>query len=185
MTMRKDIRISVEAKNKFDDLNSKEKFNTSSECIIQICNFFEENNLSPRDKIGVKTANSFNELEKTIKVELMLIKEFIKTDSQSLRRRHSAIEREYFIPLNRKISEIDEKLNIKKDSKIEEEKHIEKLNLNQHEKQQLKEKNEKLATILKQITENLSMENVQGKNYAIVNLEEFELESIIRFISLL
>ncbi|KVV13408.1 BfmA/BtgA family mobilization protein [Flavobacterium sp. TAB 87] len=183
--MRKDIRISVEAKNKFDELNTKQKFTTASECIIQICNFFEENNLSPKDKIGVKTANSFNELEKILKVELMLLKEFIKTDSQSLRKRHGAIEKEYFIPINRKISEIDLKLSSKEKSKKEEIDVYEKLNLKQKEIDELKKNLQETSRILKRISENLSIENLQGKNYPIINLEEYELENIVNYIALL
>jgi predicted RNase H-like nuclease (RuvC/YqgF family) len=183
--MRKDIRISVEAKNKFDELNTKEKFSTASECIIQICNFFEENNFSPKDKIGVKTANSFNELEKVVKVELMLLKEFIKTDSQSLRRRHGAIEKEYFIPLNRKISEIDSKLNSKEKSEKEENDELEKLHLKQKEIDELQKKIRETTRILKRISENLSIENLQGRNYPIVNLEEYELENIVNYTALL
>jgi hypothetical protein len=185
MTMRKDIRISVEAKTKFDVLNSKEKFSTSSECIIQICNFFEENNLSPKDKIGVKTANSFNELEKTIKVEFMLIKEFIKSDSQSLRRRHGAIEREYFLPINRKVSTIDSKLNTLEDHKIATLKYTEQLNFKQNEIQELQKTLKKVTVCLQQITDNLSIEQLQGKSYAVVNLKEYQLENIIKVTSLL
>ncbi|OCB78844.1 hypothetical protein LPBF_00215 [Flavobacterium crassostreae] len=185
MTMRKDIRISVEAKNKFDVLNTKEKFSTASECIIQICNFFEENNLSPKDKIGVKTANSFNELEKVFKVELMLLKEFIKTDSQSLRKRHGAIEKEYFIPLNRKISEIDSKLNIKENLNTENKNELEKLYLKQKEIDELQKTLRETSRILKRISENLSIENLQGKNYPVINLEEYELENIVKYTALL
>ena len=182
MTMRKDIRISLEAKSRFDKLNSKEKFSTSSECIIQICNFFEENNLSPRDKIGVKTANSFNELEKTLKVEIMLLKEFIKNDSQSLRKRHGAIEEEYFIPINRKISEINITLNDKSNSKKESIELHEKLNLTLIEQEKIKKQSNERGNALRRIIGNLSIENLNGKDYAIVNLSEYELEKIEKLI---
>jgi valyl-tRNA synthetase len=185
MTMRKDIRISIEAKNKFDVLNTKENFSTASECILQICNFFEENNLSPKDKIGVKTANSFNELEKILKVELMLLKEFIKTDSQSLRKRHGAIEKEYFIPLNRKISEIDSKLSTTENNKKEQHIELKKISIKEKELDSVYKKLRESSRILRRISENLSIENLNGKDYPIINLEVHELENIINYITVL
>lgn len=95
------------------------------------------------------------------------------------------LEREYFIPLNRKISEIDSKLNIKENLKTENKNELEKLNLKQKEIDKLQITIQETTRILKKISENLSIENLQGKNYPIINLEEYELENIVNYTALL
>jgi hypothetical protein len=99
-----------------------------------------------------------------------------------LRKRHGAIEKEYFIPINRKISEININLNDKSNSKKENTELHEKLNLTLIEQEKIKKESEEIYTALKKIIDNLSIENLNGKDYPIINLSENELEKIEQLI---
>lgn len=115
------IKISEKAKENIDNLKEDNKFSTFSECINEISRFFKTNNLSPRDIIAVNEKqtlfenhyallNEFKILKELFKVDFIELKKFIKEDSQSLRKRHGALERDSFIPMGRKIDSIYKKL---------------------------------------------------------------------------
>lgn len=115
------IKISEKAKENIDNLKEDNKFSTFSECINEISRFFKTNNLSPRDIIAVNEKqtlfenhyallNEFKILKELFKVDFIELKKFIKEDSQSLRKRYGALERDSFIPMGRKIDSIYKKL---------------------------------------------------------------------------
>lgn len=161
------IKISEKAKENINNLKEDNKFSTFSECINEISRFFKINNLSPRDIIAVNEKqtlfenhyallNEFKILKELFKVDFIDLKKFIKEDSQSLRKRHGALERDSFIPMGRKIDEIY-KLSIDNSINLRNEK-LENTLINDDEKvidysDALKKNNELLVSRNKTINE--------------------------------
>ena len=171
------IKISEKAKENIDNLKEDNKFSTFSECINEISRFFKTNNLSPRDIIAVNEKqtlfenhyallNEFKILKELFKVDFIELKKFIKEDSQSLRKRHGALERDSFIPMGRKIDSIYKKLI--DDGIDERNEKLEKKLINDDEKvidysDALKKNNELLESRNKTINELQTIVNKQDK----------------------
>ena len=96
------IKITETAKESLDWLKSNYQFNNFSDCINTVGTFFKSNYVSPRDNVST----SFSENLSGVKNEIVKLKKFIDKDSQSLRKRHGAIERDYFIGMNRKLDAV-------------------------------------------------------------------------------
>ena len=100
------IRIGEDAKNGLDRLKKAGGYSTLTSCLEDIVRFFERNKITPRDKINQELneqlfRNSVNERK-----SLEELKEFIKADSLSLRKRFGAIERDYFKNFAEKIDAV-------------------------------------------------------------------------------
>ncbi len=96
------IKITETAKESLDWLKATYQFNNFSDCINTIGTFFKSNYVSPRENIST----NFSESLSGVKNEIIDLRKFIDKDSQSLRKRHGAIERDYFIGMNRKLDAI-------------------------------------------------------------------------------
>lgn len=108
--MTKMIRVTEVSKKSLDWLIDQYSFTTYNDCITTIAVFFQNNNVNPRDSISNNFSISLSEAKYEIKTDIVDLKKFIKEDSQSIRKRHGAIERDYFIAMNRKIDSIYKKL---------------------------------------------------------------------------
>lgn len=108
--MYKSMKVNSLSKDGLDWLIEQYRFTTYSDCITTIVSFFKNNNVSPRDSISNNFTVSLFETKSEIKTDIVDLKKFIKEDSQSMRKRHGAIERDYFMAMNRKIDSIYKKL---------------------------------------------------------------------------
>jgi len=102
----KNMKVSELAKENFDSLKDRFDFPSSSECIIAVYNFFKNNNVSPREILSNNYSSLLFDMKKEIKEEFADLKKYMQSDSQSLRKRHGAIERDYFISFSRKLNDI-------------------------------------------------------------------------------
>lgn len=160
------VKISETAKESLDWLKSNYQFNNFSDCITTIASFFKNNNVSPRDSISNNFTVSLFETKSEIKTDIVDLKKFIKEDSQSMRKRHGAIERDYFMAMNRKIDSIYKKLI--DDGIDERNEKLEKKLINDDEKvidysDALKKNNELLESRNKTINELQTIVNKQDK----------------------
>lgn len=96
------VKISETAKESLDWLKINYQFNNFSDCINTIGTFFKSNYVSPRETIS----NNYSESLAGVKSEIVDLRKFISDDSQSLRKRFGAIERDYYISTNRKIDAV-------------------------------------------------------------------------------
>ncbi|OXA65332.1 hypothetical protein B0A67_24505 [Flavobacterium aquidurense] len=96
------VKISETAKESLDWLKTNYQFNNFSDCINTIGTFFKSNYVSPRETIS----NNYSESLAGVKSEIVDLRKFISDDSQSLRKRFGAIERDYYILTNRKIDAV-------------------------------------------------------------------------------
>jgi hypothetical protein len=96
------VKISETAKESLDWLKTNYQFNNFSDCINTIGTFFKSNYVSPRETIS----NNYSESLAGVKSEIVDLRKFISDDSQSLRKRFGAIERDYYISTNRKIDAV-------------------------------------------------------------------------------
>jgi hypothetical protein len=96
------VKISETAKESLDWLKTNYQFNNFSDCINTIGTFFKSNYVSPRETIS----NNYSESLAGVKTEIVDLRKFISDDSQSLRKRFGAIERDYYISTNRKVDAI-------------------------------------------------------------------------------
>lgn len=108
--MLENLKITTESKKGLEWLKEAYSFTTYSVAIDTVVQFFKNNNVSPRDSISNNIANFLFETKSEIKTDIVDLKKFIKEDSQSMRKRHGAIERDYFMAMNRKIDSIYKKL---------------------------------------------------------------------------
>jgi len=110
--MKINIRLSDQGKDSLDYLKQEHSFRSYNECLISIKHFFKEHHLSPREKLSTSFITSVLEskieLKSELKREFEELKKFIREDSQSLRKRHGAIEKSYLLPIEKKVSNIDE-----------------------------------------------------------------------------
>lgn len=110
--MKINIRLSDQGKDSLDYLKQEYSFRSYNECLISIKHFFKEHHLSPREKLSTSFITSVLEskieLKSELKREFEDLKKFIREDSQSLRKRHGAIEKSYLLPMEKKVSNIDE-----------------------------------------------------------------------------
>lgn len=100
------IRVSLEAKNKLERTKKQNNFKTFSDCIETMCEFFNTNSVSPKDKILNQVQYDFANIKNLINHGSVNLQKFISDDSQSLRKRHGAIERDYFVPMSMKIEKL-------------------------------------------------------------------------------
>lgn len=96
------IKLSETAKESLDWLKTNYQFNNFSDCINTIGTFFKANYVSPRETIS----NNYSESLAGVKTEIVDLRKFISDDSQSLRKRFGAIERDYYIITNRKLDAV-------------------------------------------------------------------------------
>lgn len=96
------IKLSETAKESLDWLKTNYQFNNFSDCINTIGTFFKSNYVSPRETIS----NNYSESLAGVKTEIIDLRKFISDDSQSLRKRFGAIERDYYISTNRKLDAV-------------------------------------------------------------------------------
>lgn len=96
------VKISETAKESLDWLKTNYQFNNFSDCINTIGTFFKSNYVSPRETIS----NNYSESLAGVRTEIVDLRKFISDDSQSLRKRFGAIERDYYIATNRKVDAI-------------------------------------------------------------------------------
>lgn len=96
------IKLSETAKESLDWLKTNYQFNNFSDCINTIGTFFKANYVSPRETIS----NNYSESLAGVKTEIVDLRKFISDDSQSLRKRFGAIERDYYIMTNRKLDAV-------------------------------------------------------------------------------
>ena len=106
----KTLKITEDAHEGLDWLKDLLNVPSYSLCILESVRFFKNNNVSPRDSINNTFTNYLIETKSEIKTDIVDLKKFIKEDSQSMRKRHGAIERDYFMAMNRKIDSIYKKL---------------------------------------------------------------------------
>lgn len=100
------IRIGENAKNGLDRLKKTGRYSTLTSCLEDIVRFFERNQITPRDLINQELNHHLYQNRLKEKKEIEELKEFIKKDSQSLRKRFGAIERDYFKKFENKIDAV-------------------------------------------------------------------------------
>ena len=164
--MNKSIKVDLATYEAVEDVKTTFSFKSFSECIHSMSVFFKNNNVSPRDSISNNFTVSLFETKSEIKTDIVDLKKFIKEDSQSMRKRHGAIERDYFIAMNRKIDSIYKKLI--DDGIDERNEKLEKKLINDDEKvidysDALKKNNELLESRNKTINELQTIVNKQDK----------------------
>ena len=110
--MLENLKISKEGKEGVVWLKNHFNFSTYSVAINTAVSFFKNNNVSPREVLNGNNISSmlFDSTNKILESNED-IKSFIRTDSQSLRKRHGAIEKEYFIIMKRQLEELSSKFD--------------------------------------------------------------------------
>jgi hypothetical protein len=197
-TMYKMVRLTQEAKELLDSLIVEQKFKNISEGIISVAWFFRNNKVSSRDILGSNP-------NREIKEDIQNLKKYIATDSQSLRKRYGALERDYFKTFDRKIETIYQKIIIEnslKKERINEQdittSQVSNLDNNSSQKDKIKIKQQsdslnnyqKIVNtqertqrnerhIISKIKENISYErSTFGKTKTILNFSQEELEKL-------
>jgi hypothetical protein len=201
--MAKQVTLSAEAKISLDRLKKEYSFSSYNNCIVRIDAFFKDNNLSPKDKVSNNASEVIEKKTKELKGDIQDLKKYIAADSQSLRRRHGAIEKEYFQTFNRKIETIYQKIiienSLKKERMNEQDTtttQVSNLDNNSSQKDKIKIKQQfdslnsyqkivdtqegtfrNLRHIINKIKENISYEkSTFGKPKTVLNITKEELE---------
>jgi hypothetical protein len=117
--MAKQVTLSAEAKISLDRLKKEYSFSSYNNCIVKIDAFFKDNNLSPKDKVSNNASDVIEKKTKELKGDIQDLKKYIAADSQSLRKRYGALERDYFKTFDRKIETIYQKIIIENSLKKE------------------------------------------------------------------
>jgi hypothetical protein len=117
--MAKQVTLSAEAKISLDRLKKEYSFSSYNNCIVRIDAFFKDNNLSPKDKVSNNASDVIEKKTKELKGDIQDLKKYIAADSQSLRKRYGALERDYFKTFDRKIETIYQKIIIENSLKKE------------------------------------------------------------------
>lgn len=97
--MLENLKITAESKRGLEWLKENYSFTTYSVAVDTAVQFFKNNKINPRETIS----NNYTESLMLVRNEIIDLKKFINADSQSLRKRHYAIERDYFVGMNRKL----------------------------------------------------------------------------------
>ncbi|MDI5899450.1 BfmA/BtgA family mobilization protein [Flavobacterium yafengii] len=100
------IRIGEKAKNGLDRLKKAGRYTTLTSCLEDIVWFFERNKITPRDRINQELNEQLFRNSISERRSFEELKEFIKADSLSLRKRFGAIERDYFKNFAEKIDAV-------------------------------------------------------------------------------
>jgi hypothetical protein len=196
--MYKNIRLTKEAKEQLDLFMIEQNLTNISDCFISVAQFFRHNKVSVKDILGSNP-------NREIKEDIQNLKKYIATDSQSLRKRYGALERDYFKTFDRKIETIYQKIIIEdslKKERINEQdtttSQVSNLDNNPSQKDKIKIKQqfdsinnyqkmidtlEKTQRndrhIISKIKENISYErSTFGKTKTILNFSQEELEKL-------
>lgn len=100
--MLENLKITPTAKKGLEWLKKEYSFTTYSVAVDTVVQFFNNNKINPRETIS----NNYTESLVLVRKEITELKNFITSDSQSLRKRHGAIERDYFIYMKQKLDEL-------------------------------------------------------------------------------
>ena len=104
--MLENLKITPEAKKGVEWLKETYSFTSYSVAIDTAIQFFKINKISPRDNIGDNVIKSLLETKSEIKEDILDFRKWITKDTQSLRNRFGAIERDYYVLTNRKLDSI-------------------------------------------------------------------------------
>ncbi len=113
------IRIGENAKKGLDRLKKTGGYSTLTSCLEDIVWFFERNQITPKDLINQELNHHLYQNRMKEKKEIEDLKEFIKKDSLSLRKRFGAIERDYFKKFESKIDSVYEVVHKIPDEELE------------------------------------------------------------------
>jgi hypothetical protein len=104
--MLENLKITPEAKKGVEWLKEAYSFTSYSVAIDTAIQFFRINKISPRDSISENVIKSLIETKHEIKEDISDFRKWITKDTQSLRNRFGAIERDYYVLTNRKLDSI-------------------------------------------------------------------------------
>jgi predicted transcriptional regulator len=97
------IRISEDAKFALDNLKNNFGYSTFNQTIKEIYIFFQKNKITPNDTLDSNFFSVLSMLKENLLTEILDIKKFVKSDSQSMRRLLRALEKDHLVKLSTKI----------------------------------------------------------------------------------
>ena len=98
------MRVNKDAKDSLKELKETVGYSTYSYTIKEMCSFFFRNKITPKDTLDSNFFSVLSMLKETLLKEIIDIKKFVKTDSQSMRKLLRALERDHLVSLSTKVS---------------------------------------------------------------------------------
>ena len=98
------MRVNKDAKDSLKELKETVGYSTYSSTLKEMCNFFFRNKITPKDTLDSNFFSVLSMLKETLLKEIIDIKKFVKTDSQSMRKLLRALERDHLVSLSTKVS---------------------------------------------------------------------------------
>ena len=103
------MRVNKDAKDSLKELKETVGYSTYSYTIKEMCSFFFRNKITPKDTLDSNFFSVLSMLKEKLLKEIIDIKKFVKTDSQSMRKLLRALERDHLVSLSTKVSFLTDK----------------------------------------------------------------------------
>jgi hypothetical protein len=178
--MTANVKLSKSAKNDLITMKTDFGYSTYSILLEDVCSFFNRNKMTPKDNIDNNFFSVLSMQKQELLREILEVKKFIKSDSQSMRKLLRALEKDHFVKLSTKVSFLTDEARERNAKNILESTYSSSTKT-EYKQEEKTEQNSDIVLIKEQAKTILEMEKTLQKQDLILEKREKNFKTIFDF----